>query len=163
MADRLAFWDEAAQQAERRLAAYGQVIGHGDLDRKNVMWTADGLPVLIDWESAGFVNPAYDLLETAWYWAVSETGTVDAEAYRALIAAYLNSGGTLERQAVPDARLYGFRARLDWLAYNIRRSLGQEADDAQEQALGTREAAASLAGLEAYAAFVEQASSSDAL
>ena len=44
------------------------VISHRDLDPKNVMWNYNK-PVLIDWESAGYINPMQDLIETAIYWS----------------------------------------------------------------------------------------------
>jgi thiamine kinase-like enzyme len=36
-----------------------QVISHGDLDHKNVLWDEQGNPLIIDWESERRLNPAY--------------------------------------------------------------------------------------------------------
>jgi len=48
---------EWSTQAEisLRLLATDMVIGHRDLDSKNVMWSK-GKPIIIDWEAAGYVN-----------------------------------------------------------------------------------------------------------
>jgi aminoglycoside phosphotransferase (APT) family kinase protein len=44
------------------------VIGHGDIDPKNVMWSNDK-PIIIDWESAGYLNPSHELIVYALYWS----------------------------------------------------------------------------------------------
>lgn len=62
------------------LLAKGTVISHGDLEPKNVIWSGSG-PVIIDWESAGFIHPMFDLLETALYWSRSETTNVDKDKF----------------------------------------------------------------------------------
>ncbi|MFS1511599.1 phosphotransferase [Chengkuizengella sp. SCS-71B] len=59
-----------------KLLASNTVISHRDLDSKNVMWNQDN-PVLIDWESAGYINPMQDLIETAIYWSENEIGSID--------------------------------------------------------------------------------------
>jgi Ser/Thr protein kinase RdoA (MazF antagonist) len=41
------------------------VISHRDLDQKNVLWRGPDDPVLVDWESAGAINPAVELAGVA--------------------------------------------------------------------------------------------------
>lgn len=60
------------------------VISHRDLDSKNVMWNQYN-PVLIDWESAGYINPMQDLIETAIYWSKNEKGVIDKQRFLSLL------------------------------------------------------------------------------
>ena len=108
------------------------LIGHGDIDPKNVMW-CDGKPVIIDWESAGYLNPAHELIVYALYWS-----TLSEKVNKAKFTAFLNgylSSTTLENvdwQIVIDAGL-----SPHWLEYSLKRSLGIESADATEQQMGT--------------------------
>lgn len=45
------------------------VIGHGDLDQKNVLWTENKEPLFIDWESARKLNPTYEIVNAALDWS----------------------------------------------------------------------------------------------
>lgn len=56
--------------ALKRLETH-QVISHGDLDHKNILWDEAGEPLLIDWESARRLNPTYELLLEALDWGAS--------------------------------------------------------------------------------------------
>lgn len=40
------------------------VVGHGDLDPKNVLWDDRQEPFLVDWECARKINPTYEILNT---------------------------------------------------------------------------------------------------
>ena len=46
-----------------------KVISHRDLDLPNVLWNSENIPVIIDWETAGWVNPTLEVIDTAWNWA----------------------------------------------------------------------------------------------
>ncbi|WP_338418772.1 phosphotransferase [Paraliobacillus zengyii] len=53
--DKLYEWTSLANKANKVLSL-NLVISHRDLDPKNIIWNKDK-PVLIDWESAGYINP----------------------------------------------------------------------------------------------------------
>ena len=56
MQSSLLVWDRNGLDAWEALGT-NYVVGHGDLDQKNVLWS-DSTPLLIDWESAGAIQPA---------------------------------------------------------------------------------------------------------
>ncbi len=101
-----------------------QVISHRDLDPKNVLWQGTKA-ILIDWESAGYVNPYQELLEVLNYWISDESGTYDHSLFEALFrsySAYMDTKGICW-DAILDCSYDGM---LGWIEYNIKRALGME-------------------------------------
>ncbi|MDX8344634.1 phosphotransferase [Rossellomorea sp. YZS02] len=146
--DKLYEWDARSCDAEKRLGA-DRVMSHRDLDPKNVLWV-EGNPVLIDWESAGFIHPAHDLVETALYWS-----GYDEARFKAFISGYAGKGMVLE--ADWEAVLAnGFSGKLDWLEYNLKRSLWMECSDREEQELGTEQVIETIRELSEYGERVPQ-------
>ncbi|AIQ46316.1 hypothetical protein R70723_10840 [Paenibacillus sp. FSL R7-0273] len=158
-ADRLAASSANLEQYGQQAYASAQrlrherVISHRDLDPKNVLWTADRQPLLIDWESAGAVHPMQELLEVALYWSGFEAGKPSKEAFQALIRAYREGGGTLCRDWT-DVLNLGYTGKLDWLEYSVKRSLGVECSDEAEQQLGAEQVTGTLESLNDYAEFI---------
>lgn len=101
------------------------------------MWSK-GKPIIIDWESAGYVNPMAELIETAIYWSENEMGNINKERFLAFIDGYKNIYGTLNANW-KIVLSNGFLGKLEWLEYNLKRSLGIECSDEEEQNLGTTE------------------------
>lgn len=130
--------ETAANVAIRRLPRT-QTICHGDMDSKNVLWQASpdgkaspdekGLNFrIIDLECLDWGDPHQELLDLAISWG----GWPLREAnFKAFVTAYRNAGGTLPDD--PAAVLRSRRNHIDWLAYNARRAMF---DDAQERAVG---------------------------
>ncbi|KWX72223.1 hypothetical protein AMQ84_26455 [Paenibacillus riograndensis] len=147
--DNLRAWENRVNTSFK-LLLNNRVISHRDLDPKNVLWDDNRVPVFIDWEAAGLINPVQELLEVAMYWSSSDTGLPDKEAFLALIAAYLHQGGTILNRWL-DALNAGFQGKLEWLAYSIRRSLRLEYTDEHDQEIGTREVTSTLQSLQNYA------------
>ncbi len=146
--DHLYDWNMQAEESVKLLAT-DRVLSHGDMDPKNVLWNQDN-PVLIDWESAGYINPMQDLAETAIYWAENETGTVDKDRFFAFVRGYKSRCGTLKG----DWRIVlasGFSGKLGWLEYNLRRSLRMECTDEAEQNMGTLQVTETINALKCYA------------
>lgn len=114
------------------------VISHRDLDSKNVVWNHEGFPYLIDWESAGYVNPTVELIEVALNWSRSHDGTVNKERFQGVIQAYLHAGGTLHSEVI-DAVYGSFGGMLGWLKYNMRRSLDRDVFSIDDRELGRRQ------------------------
>lgn len=126
------------------------VISHGDLDRKNVLWSDENTPWLIDWESAGHVQPAIEAVGAALDWSGQAAGALDAAAFQAFLTGY--------RREVPLTAQevgYGLHAYCGnwcgWLKFSMQRSLGLVTSDPEEQALGIRETFGTLALLRSAA------------
>lgn len=113
-----------------------KVISHRDLDLPNVLWNENENPVLIDWESAGLVNPCEELLETAWDWSGGQK-YFDKEKFNCFINTYENNGGDLSD--LKDAVLANFKNKAGWLEYNMKRVCKIECLDEEEQELGKKE------------------------
>ena len=126
------------------------IVSHRDLDSKNVLWQGEE-PLIIDWESAGYINPMKDLLETALYWSENSSGHVEKEKFKAFIDAYKQKATMLATDW--DAILYSnFIGKTDWLEYNLKRSLGMEASDEAEKNLGTEQVVLTINAIETYLA-----------
>lgn len=141
-------WDEKACLASAQVQAY-QVISHRDLDCKNVLWDTNQDPYAIDWESVGWVNPMVELLETALSWAGAEILAFDQVKFIVFVKSYLEAGGILQGEL--DAILnFGYRNKLEWLAYNIKRCNGMEAADELEIELAKKEVIETIEALKTY-------------
>jgi len=145
--EQLMSWSKKVKQSSQVLAS-DKVIGHRDLEPKNVMWIQDK-PLIIDWESAGFINPMHDLVETAIYWSKDNNDLVDKSKFLAFITGYQHHRRTLHA----DWRLIleqGYLSKLYWLEYSLKRSLWIECSDEKEQQLGTEQVVATLSALQRY-------------
>ena len=110
-----------------------QVISHGDLDHKNVLWDAAGEPLLIDWESARRLNPTYELLLEALDWG-GITANFETGPFVTFLEAYLDAGGTIVADQVPAVADAIQGAWVEWLLFNVGRAVGLH--DAQQRAVG---------------------------
>jgi len=127
------------------------IIGHGDIDPKNVLWR-DDQPIIIDWESAGYLNPAHEFIVYALYWSdVDEK--IDKEKFFAFLNGYLSHASLdgYNWQTVMDAGL-----SPHWLEYSLKRSLGIESADIAEQKMGTEQVFGTINYLKRYAASIDQ-------
>lgn len=151
--DRLYDWNAQANECAKLLASH-MVISHGDLDSKNVMWSQSN-PLIIDWESAGYVNPMQELTETAIYWSENESGNIDKERFLAFISGYKKRYGTLQAnwRAV---LLNGFLGKLGWLEYNLKRSLWIECTDKAEHQMGTAQVTGTINAIRRYADMISE-------
>lgn len=146
--DMLYDWNAQANKSANQLAS-NMVISHRDLDSKNVMWSRDN-PIIIDWESAGYINPMHELIETAIYWSENEIGSIDKERFLAFIQGYKKKYGTLQanwRMVLVN----GFLGKLGWLEYSLKRSLWIECTDEEEQQMGTAQVIETINSIRRYA------------
>jgi len=146
-------WDEAFS-ASWPLVQRHQVISHRDLDPKNILWKG-GQPVIIDWEAAGYVNPAQELVEVMNYWIVGTDGQYSRSKFDALMNAYTAcidvSGENWD--AVLSA---SFAGMLGWLAYNTKRAVGLEGSGESDREQGLFQIRQTLRELCQYQAQLEQ-------
>lgn len=129
-------WTKKANEAHQILRR-NMVIGHRDMDGKNVLWKNE-IPTIIDWESAGYINPVEEALEDALYWSGFDEGNIHKDLFMAFLKSYSykKSFQNINWDLVLDSMYAG---KLSWLAYNLKRSLWIECTDEEEQLLGTSE------------------------
>lgn len=144
-------WSAQASKAARLLSSV-MVISHRDLDSKNVMWHQNNL-LIIDWESAGYVNPMQELTETAVYWSEDDTGKIDKDRFLAFINGYKKRYGKLQANW-SMVLLDGFLGKLEWLEYNLKRSLWIECTDEAEQQMGTEQVTGTIEAIRRYAGLI---------
>ena len=113
------------------------VISHRDLDLPNILWNAENQPVIIDWESAGKVNPAEEVIQTAWDWS-GGLESFDIEKFKLFIKTYETNGGNLKD--FQEAIYSSFKNNSDWLEFNLKRACKIDCFDEEEQQIGEREA-----------------------
>ena len=117
---------KALQNAENRI-----VISHRDLDRKNVLWDRQRHPYLIDWESAGPVPRAQEVIDVALSWAQKDDGSVDLPQFVLLVDSYEALGDRFSEQEKRNGFYESFLPRLGWLRYSLDRALEGDGEDRQ--------------------------------
>jgi thiamine kinase-like enzyme len=122
-----------AQRSAIRILENHLVISHGDLDQKNVLWDAEGKPAMIDWESARKLNPTHEILLEALNW--SGIGShFNPALFGNILSAYQEAGGVIERHSVTAAYHCILGDWVNWLMYNVGRTL--DLADAEQRATG---------------------------
>lgn len=145
--EQLFVWHDKAERSSKILAAE-RVFSHRDLEPKNVMWKQEK-PIIIDWESAGDINPKHDLIETAVYWSMNESGRIDKDKFIAFVGGYQEQYGIVNA----DWRIVlelGYHSKLEWLEYSLKRSLQIECTDESEQEMGTKHVIGTINALKEY-------------
>ena len=112
------------------------VISHRDLDLPNILWNSNENPVIIDWESAGLINPSMEVIDTAWNWSGGQN-YFDKEKFSAFVTTYKENGGNLNE--FDEALKADYKAKFGWLEYNLKRICGIECLDEEEKILGEKE------------------------
>ena len=106
-------------------------ICHDDMDSKNVLWR-DGEFRIIDLECLSYDSPYLELYDLALNWAGYEECRIEPERLKALVDAYGEAGGLLPKDW--ECLYYAeFIAKLDWLEYNLKRTLGIEGGSDEKQ------------------------------
>lgn len=145
--EKLYLWSTKARHSEGLLTSEC-VFSHRDLEPKNVMWIQDR-PIIIDWESAGEINPKHDLVETAVYWSLNACGQLAKEKFYAFVSAY-QARCPVEEADWRIVLELGYSSKLEWLAYSLKRSLQIECTDQMECEMGTNHAIETIKELNAY-------------
>jgi thiamine kinase-like enzyme len=121
-----------------------QVVSHGDLDHKNVLWDENGEPLIFDWESARRLNPTYELLLEALDWG-GITAHFETAPFVTFIEAYLDAGGKIVADQVPAVADAIQATWVEWLLYNVGRAIGLH--DAHQRAVGLQQVDLSVSTL----------------
>lgn len=110
-------------------------ICHNDMDSKNVLWNGSDCRI-IDLECLSYACPIMEAYELALCWSGYESCNIDLDLFERFICAYENAGGELISDA--ETVYNSNHGRLEWLEYNLKRSLGIECS-AEETEIGISE------------------------
>ncbi len=121
-----------------------QIITHGDLDQKNVLWDEHRQPILIDWEAAAFTNPTYDLINVALNWSGITTEQFDQNLFLKMIETYKKAGGVVDHSLLPAA-FDGACGWIHWMIYNVERACTMGASE--QKTLGIAQVNQTLAAM----------------
>ena len=113
-----------------------QVISHRDLDLPNILWNKENSPVIIDWETSGWVNPTMEVIDTAWNWAGGKD-YFNKNKFKLFLDTYVNEGGILDDYEI--AFKADYKAKLRWFEYNLKRITVFDFLDEEEIKLGEKE------------------------
>ncbi len=114
-----------------------KAICHNDLVSKNVLWLNDEYKI-IDLECLGYSNPYLELYELALCWSNYESCNINFELFNTFFKSYFDSTD-LDVDIDWDCVCSVNKGRLEWLEFNIKRSLMIECDTKEEQEIGIKE------------------------
>ena len=112
-------------------------IYHNDMDSKNVMWLGNDYK-LIDLECLGYSNPYLELYELALCWSGYEKCNINFDLFKTFINSYFDNS-KLDKNIDWESIYYANNGRLEWLEFNIKRSLMIDCDTEEEQKIGINE------------------------
>ena len=112
-------------------------ICHNDMDSKNVMWLGEDYK-LIDLECLGYSNPYLELYELALCWSGYENCNINFDLFKTFFKAYFDNT-KLDKIVDWESIYYANNGRLEWLEFNIKRSLMIDCDTKEEQEIGMNE------------------------
>ena len=114
-----------------------KAICHNDMDSKNVMWLNDEFKI-IDLECLGYSNPYLELYELALCWSGYEKCNINFDLFKTFFNSYFNNT-SLDTNIDWESMYYANNGRLEWLEFNIKRSLMIDCDSKEEQEIGFNE------------------------
>jgi len=112
-------------------------ICHNDMDPKNVLWLGNDYK-LIDLECLGYFNPYIELYELAICWSGYEKCNINYELFKTFLKSYFDNS-KLSININWENVYYANNGRLEWLLFNIKRSLMIDCDSKEEQQIGLNE------------------------
>lgn len=115
--EKLYYLDKKSSECMQEINKF-QVVSHRDLDLPNILWNSEGELAIIDWESAGLINPTQEFFETAWDWCGGHKD-FDIEKYDLFYKTYQDNGGILVD--IEKALYANFKAKSSWLEFNLKR------------------------------------------
>lgn len=98
-------------------------VCHNDMDSKNVLWIGTDCRI-IDLECLDYASPFLELYELALCWSGYENCQIDYDLFRCFLLSYAEAGGCLPTDW--ESIYWCNNGRLEWLEYNLKRSLGIE-------------------------------------
>ena len=129
-------------------------ICHLDMDPKNVMWENNN-PIIIDWECAGISNPDREIFEDALCWSGFLSNNFNHEKFLVIFKEYskYRKIDDIDWYNVAFGNLIG---RLEWLKYNLERSLGIISNDRDEKKKKKNEVIKTIDELNRYLELIDE-------
>jgi hypothetical protein len=141
-----------ARHAERE--RMGVVMGHRDAGPGNVLVASDGSLLLIDWDSAGPVVAEQEIAKEALVWAGAFAHDPVPSVAHAFVRGYREAGGAHPEPRAEDLTEF-LTTIFGWLAFNVRRAIGERATDERDRLRGDSIAAEIIANVPRYTASVD--------
>lgn len=139
----LCYAESELNKAKAELPAI-QCLSNEDMDPKNIMWE-NGSPWVIDLECLDYGNPMSHAVVLALQWAGTVTESLDTDKLVAFFDGYLKAYDNGFRAY---DKLFGVAYNwVDWLEYNIQRTLGNCVDEAERE-LGISEVKSTIRRIE---------------
>ena len=137
--DKLDILDESMKKGNNAINKLPNVkaICHNDMDSKNVMWLNNEFKI-IDLECLGYSNPYLELYELALCWSGYDKCNINFDLFRTFFNSYFKNT-SLDTNIDWESMYYANNGRLEWLEFNIKRSLMIECDSQDEQEIGINE------------------------
>ena len=123
-------------EAIKKLPNYFSIC-HNDMDPKNVMWLNNDYRI-IDLECLGYYNPYLELYELALCWSGYEKCDINFDLFKTFFKSYFENT-ILDKNVDWESIYYANNGRLEWLEFNIKRSLMIDCDTKEEQEIGLKE------------------------
>lgn len=109
------------------------VVTHRDMHGQNILWSGSD-PNIIDWESAGLMNPMLEIIGYGLEWSgIILEQKVNINFFESLIKSYIKNQGVKWTTTVKQGFI-GWLGHcvLAWTEFNLRRMLGEITSDQQE-------------------------------
>ena len=123
-------------EAIKKLPNYFSIC-HNDMDPKNVMWLNNDYRI-IDLECLGYYNPYLELYELALCWSGYEKCDINFDLFKTFFKTYFENT-ILDKNVDWESIYYANNGRLEWLEFNVKRSLMIDCDTKEEQEIGLNE------------------------
>lgn len=112
-------------------------ICHNDMDPKNVLWINNDFRI-IDLECLSYSNPYLELFELALCWSGYGKCDINFKLFNTFFKSYFENS-KLNMNIDWESIYYANNGRLEWLEFNIKRSLMIDCDTEEEQNIGLNE------------------------
>ena len=108
------------------------IVSHRDPHYGNVIWDGNGKAHLIDWESAGVINPYMEVIGYSLEWSGILLGHPKMAIFNGIIGEYVEI--THRKCNYPVQAFYGWLGHcvLAWLFFNLYRASGLISNDLSE-------------------------------
>lgn len=115
------------------------VITHCDLHPNNVLWDRQLEPYVIDWESAGLMNPLLEVIGYGMEWGDILSGSFQESHTLTILKGYQEKTQRQVTQQNIAHAFYGWLGHcvLGWTEFNLRRLLGHISAQAEEKERGS--------------------------
>lgn len=114
------------------------IMTHRDMHSLNILWDHEKNPHIIDWESAGLMNPLLEVIGYAMEWGGVILDAHDFNKTVVVLESYKKAINKQFTQEEIEQAFYGWIGNciLGWTEFNLRRMLGETGDNKEEIDIG---------------------------